>query len=444
MVSPFGVLMPLPPVRHPSHLPLQVSFHPQPLPSNPSNPSNPPQHISNGNDIHPPRLPSQSQSPVLNGSAAAHSRHQVRVASPTPFGAMSSNLSDVDSDDDDAHDDNTNPSREPRKRRPYKKRRRLAQRPPLGAPAPSRQPVDQPFSKGPYLTLEDAIFSLQLHVFSSGYGVSQQRTVKEKSPSGRYNAEGEVIRKDFACDRGGKEFKSVSRGERKRATIKCGCPWKAAIRLLKREGDLWFVEILSADHNHPVTPADQMHTMASYRRWQRENNAGIRGAIARLARAAAMNPKDITQYLKGGAPDPDLDRIDKQILRALSMGEKELPGNDAEGGSVVFDTIARRPVIVLQGGEGGRPVPTYGNDNGHNPTTHAFDNPADTAATTTTTSATYQHTFLRSFTTTAADDGTSNGLPAPVVNDGGGGGGSGTSDMDAIRQQLEYPAIGQH
>ncbi|KAL7623566.1 hypothetical protein AAE478_007249 [Parahypoxylon ruwenzoriense] len=252
---------------------------------------------------------------------------------------------------------------------PQAKRRRVG-RPPksqaardsAAVPPPlPRAPVEHtphPLNKGPYDTAEDAVFSLQLHVFTSGYGVSQKRTVKEKLPSGRYDPDGDVIRKDFACDRGGNEFVSQSTGERRRESRKCGCPWKAVVRRLKREGDRWFVEVLDPSHNHPVTPPDQMHTIASYRRWQRDNNAGIRNAITRLARAAAMPARHVASYLKGDVADPDLDRVDRHILRALSMSDAELPSGNSSGDSasqsaVVFDVIARRPTIVLQDGGSG-------------------------------------------------------------------------------------------
>ncbi|KAI0596197.1 hypothetical protein F4775DRAFT_325830 [Biscogniauxia sp. FL1348] len=239
--------------------------------------------------------------------------------------------------------------------RPPKRRRTDEDTQPPAEPAPPPPPPTvHPFVRGPYNTLEDAIFSLQLHVFTSGYGVSQKRTVKEKLPSGKYDPEGDIIRKDFACDRGGNEFVSQSRGERRRESRKCGCGWKAAIRRLRRENDRWFVEILEPNHNHPVTPPDEMHTMASYRRWQRENNAGIRSAIARLTRAAAMPARHIAAYLKGDFPDPDLDRIDKQILRALSMNDKEtLPPPDKEVSATVFEMVANRPVIILQDSNSG-------------------------------------------------------------------------------------------
>ncbi|CAJ2503051.1 Uu.00g104450.m01.CDS01 [Anthostomella pinea] len=228
-------------------------------------------------------------------------------------------------------------------------------------PSPAPPTTVHPFSKGPYETLEDAIFALQLHVFTSGYGVSQKRTVKEKLPSGKYDPEGDIIRKDFSCDKGGNEFVSQSRGERRRESKKCGCQWKAAIRRLRRENNHWFVEILEPAHNHPVTPADEMHTLASYRRWQRENNAGIRSAIARLTRAAALPARQVVAYLRGDVADPDLDRIDKQILRALSMNDKELPGTEGkDGSSVAFDMLARRPVIILQD-NGGTATPSNNN-----------------------------------------------------------------------------------
>ena len=174
------------------------------------------------------------------------------------------------------------------------------------------------------------------------------RDSKEKLASGKYDPNGDVIRKDFACDKGGNEFVSQSRGARRRESKKCGCPWKAAIRRLRREGDRWFIEILDNQHNHPITSPDEMHTLASYRRWQRDNNAGIRSAIDRLARAAAMPARDIAAYLRGDVQDDDLDRIDTQILRALSMNDKDLPGSEKEGGSIVFEIVARRPVIILQ------------------------------------------------------------------------------------------------
>jgi len=253
--------------------------------------------------------------------------------------------------------------------------------PPL-LPVPLRPPTVHPLSKGPYNTMEDAIFALQLFVFTSGYGVSQKRTVKEKLPSGKYDPGGDIIRKDFACDKGGNEFVSQSRGERRRESKKCGCPWKAAIRRLRREGDRWFIEILDAHHNHPVTSQDQMHTLASYRRWQRENNAGIRNAISRLTRAAAMPARDIAAYLKGDLQDPELDRIDKQILRALSMNDKEGPGSEKEEGSIVFEMVARRPVIILQDNQSppttsASSYPTASNPNlNPQPNTHANATPA--------------------------------------------------------------------
>ncbi|KAI5921009.1 hypothetical protein F4810DRAFT_713026 [Camillea tinctor] len=259
--------------------------------------------------------------------------------------------------------------------RPPKRRRTEedTQSPAEPAPPPP-QPTVHPFVRGPYNTLEDAIFSLQLHVFTSGYGVSQKRTVKEKLPSGKYDPDGEIIRKDFACDRGGNEFVSQSRGERRRESRKCGCGWKAAIRRLRRENDRWFVEILEPNHNHPVTPPDEMHTMASYRRWQRENNAGIRSAIARLTRAAAMPARQIAAYLKGDFADPDLARIDKQILRALSMNDKETtPLPDKEDSATVFEMVANRPIIILQDNNSGGNMshlinqsnPNNNNNHGH-------------------------------------------------------------------------------
>ncbi|RYC62878.1 hypothetical protein CHU98_g3317 [Xylaria longipes] len=297
--------------------------------------------------------------------------------------------------------------------------------PSLCSPIPPRLPTVHPFSKGPYLTLEDAIFSLQLHVFSSGYGVSQKRTVKEKLPSGKYDPDGDVIRKDFACDKGGNEFVSQSRGERKRVSKKCGCPWKAAIRRLRREGDRWFIEILQTQHNHPVTPADEMHTLASYRRWQRENNAGIRSAIARLGRAAAMPARDIAAYLKGDIRDHDLDRIDKQILRALSMNDKEVPGSEKEGGSVVFEMLARRPVIILQDNDRTPSATMNGYSNAPNqpPPMNNFPNSVTPTAPFNE-SATYHHTFASTFTNP------SNAPPAPM------GGGGGTTNMHS-----EYPVV---
>ncbi|KAI1642797.1 uncharacterized protein F4817DRAFT_351934 [Daldinia loculata] len=222
-------------------------------------------------------------------------------------------------------------------------------------PPPPQVHSPHPLNKGPYNSAEDAVFSLQLHVFTSGYGVSQKRTVKEKLPSGRYDPDGDVIRKDFACDRGGADFVSQSTGERRRESKKCGCGWKAVVRRLKREGDLWFIDIIEPNHNHPFTPPDQMHTIASYRRWQRENNAGIRTAIARLARAAAMPARQVADYLKGQFADPDLARIDRHILRALSMSDVDMPGGDAQQSQTLFDVVARRPTIILQEntGEGG-------------------------------------------------------------------------------------------
>ncbi|KAI0155396.1 hypothetical protein GGR52DRAFT_566429 [Hypoxylon sp. FL1284] len=236
--------------------------------------------------------------------------------------------------------------------------------PPPPRPSPRAAPPPHALVKGPYASSADATFALQLHVFTSGHGLSQKRTVKEKLASGRYDPEGSVIRRDFACERGGSDFVSQGTGERRRESRKCGCPWKAVARQLKREGSMWFVEVLDEQHNHPATPPDRMHTVPSYRRWQRDNNAGIRDAIARLARAAAMPARQVAAYLKGDYADPDLDRLDRHILRALSMGDAETPGAgagavtsaadaDADGAAsdrsaTIFDIIARRPTLVLQ------------------------------------------------------------------------------------------------
>lgn len=218
---------------------------------------------------------------------------------------------------------------------------------------------------------------------------------------------------------------SQSRGERKRESKKCGCPWKAAIRRLRREGDRWFIEILQTQHNHPVTPPDEMHTLASYRRWQRENNAGIRSAIARLGRAAAMPARDIAAYLKGDIQDHDLDRIDKQILRALSMNDKEIPGSEREGGSVVFEMVARRPVIILQDNDRTPSTAMNGYSNASNPPPmNNFPNPGTPTAPFNEPPATYHHTFASTFTNP------SNAPPAPM------GGAGGTTSLHS-----EYPVV---
>ncbi|KAI1655429.1 hypothetical protein F4813DRAFT_366951 [Daldinia decipiens] len=325
---------------------------------------------------HPPTLPSttnivtqpQQQQPIINTNVDSDSSPDTTQLPATPVVSRSATS-------------NANPtSFGP----PQRKRRRVGRPPksqlerdyldqrasntltPPQQPPPPQAHSPHPLNKGPYNTAEDAVFSLQLHVFTSGYGVSQKRTVKEKLPSGRYDPDGDVIRKDFACDRGGADFVSQSTGERRRESKKCGCGWKSVVRRLKREGDLWFIDILEPNHNHPVTPPDQMHTIASYRRWQRENNAGIRTAIARLARAAAMPARQVADYLKGQFADPDLARIDRHILRALSMSDVDMPGGDAQQSQTVFDVVARRPTIILQEntGEGGGNGNPNGNQNG--------------------------------------------------------------------------------
>ncbi|KAI0471190.1 hypothetical protein F4859DRAFT_109750 [Xylaria cf. heliscus] len=427
---------------------------------------------NNNNNIHP-HLQSQPQSPVLNGAAVSPrpgpgpgplQSQQLQAMTPIPISipvpAPTSSLNpDLESPSATVTTSApapapapTPPTDNPASAEPQRRRRtgRASKRrrgdsdgtnPSLCSPMPPRPPTVHPFSKGPYITLEDAIFSLQLHVFSSGYGVSQKRTVKEKLPSGKYRSpsqwssltpsviddpDGDVIRKDFACDKGGNEFVSQSRGERKRESKKCGCPWKAAIRRLRREGDRWFIEILQTQHNHPVTLPDEMHTLASYRRWQRENNAGIRGAIARLGRAAAMPAREIAAYLKGDIQDHDLDRIDKQILRALSMNDKEVPGNEKEGGSVVFEMLARRPVIILQDNDRTSSATTNGYLSVPNPPPPMsnFPNPTPPTVPFNESPATYHHTFASTFTNA------SNAPPAPMGSAGG------TSNM-----QSEYPVV---
>ncbi|KAI1148505.1 hypothetical protein F4825DRAFT_464849 [Nemania diffusa] len=411
----------------------------------PLSPPSPPPPTSQQQQQPPPQ-PQHPQSPTLNGDAADATasplqpqQTQTRAPAPatTPAAAASTQIS-TDSTNPPhvttaataSSPDNSAPP-EPKRRRRTKKRRLEEEGDSLlSSPIPPRPPTVHPFSKGPYDTIEDAIFSLQLHVFNSGYGVSQKRTVKEKLPSGKYDPDGDVIRKDFACDKGGNEFVSQSRGERRRASKKCGCPWKAAIRRLRREGDRWFIEILEPQHNHPITAPDEMHTLASYRRWQRENNAGIRGAIARLARAAAMPTRDIAAYLKGDVRDPDLDRIDKQILRALSINDKEVPGSDREGGSVVFEMLARRPVIILQDNDRTYPSSTamsgFPGVSNPPPVTNHPPNPPNPPPPTVPfrePSATYHHTFASTFTSRH------NIVPIPVP---------GTAAMHP-----DYPAVPQ-
>ncbi|KAI0549829.1 hypothetical protein F4679DRAFT_544831 [Xylaria curta] len=399
-------------------------------------------HAANGTgNIHPqshPHLQSQPQSPALNSAVAGPLQsQQLQAMTPVTVPTQTSNLNpSLASPPATATAIGTEPpttdapaSTDPQRRRRTgraSKRRRSSDGddadPSLHSTIVPRPPTVHPFSKGPYLTLEDAIFSLQLHVFSSGYGVSQKRTVKEKLPSGKYDPDGDIIRKDFACDKGGNEFVSQSRGERKRESKKCGCPWKAAIRRLRREGDRWFIEILQTQHNHPVTLPEEMHTLASYRRWQRENNAGIRSAIARLGRAAAMPARDIAAYLKGDIRDHDLDRIDKQILRALSISDKEVPGSEKEGGSVVFEMVARRPVIILQ--DNTSSTTGYSSAPNPPPPMNNFPNPATSAVPFNEAPAAYHHTFASTFTSPP------NATPAPM------GGGGGPTNMHP-----EYPII---
>ena len=176
------------------------------------------------------------------------------------------------------------------------------------------------------------------------------RGVREKLSNGKYDPEGPVIRKDFACDRGGREFQSKGTGQRKRESTKTGCAWRVAIRRLKREGDFWFMEVLQSEHNHEATPQHKMDTIPSYRRWQKENNKGIRTAIGRLTRAAQMPARQVAAYLRGEHPDPELDQVDKQILRALSMGDQEQldPADSAAQAQTVFSIFARKPCIILR------------------------------------------------------------------------------------------------
>ncbi|KAI3322608.1 hypothetical protein HD806DRAFT_500566 [Xylariaceae sp. AK1471] len=411
----------------------QIAQPPPPLPPQQQQQQHVAANTPNGN-IHP-HLQPQSQSTPVNGSVGPL---QPQVQNMTPISAP--NL-------------NTSPANPPAIVSPTntpatadsQRRRRTAARPskrrrsdndaelPL-SPVPPRPPTVHPLSKGPYNTLEDAIFSLQLHVFTSGYGVSQKRTVKEKLPSGKYDPDGEIIRKDFACDKGGNEFVSQSRGERRRESKKCGCPWKAAIRRLRREGDRWFIEILETQHNHPVTSPDEMHTLASYRRWQRENNAGIRSAISRLTRAAAMPARDIAAYLKGDVQDDELDRIDKQILRALSMNDKEVPGSEKEGGSVVFEMIARRPVIILQDTQSTSSTAATGYSSAPNPPppppppVSNYPNHTTPSAPFNESPATYHHTFASTFANP------SNPQPHPPTTPMASGGG--TTNMHS-----EYPVV---
>ncbi|KAI1734137.1 hypothetical protein F4680DRAFT_439314 [Xylaria scruposa] len=382
-------------------------------------------HAPNGTGNIHPHLQSQPQSPALNSAVAGPLQpQQLQAMTPglaSPPATATAITTEPATTDAPASAD---PQRRRRAGRASKRRRSDGDDadPSLRSPIVPRPPTVHPFSKGPYLTLEDAIFSLQLHVFSSGYGVSQKRTVKEKLPSGKYDPDGDIIRKDFACDKGGNEFVSQSRGERKRESKKCGCPWKAAIRRLRREGDRWFIEILQTQHNHPVTQPDEMHTLASYRRWQRENNAGIRSAIARLGRAAAMPARDIAAYLKGDIRDHDLDRIDKQILRALSMSDKEVPGSEKEGGSVVFEMVARRPVIILQ--DNASSTTGYSSAPNPPPPMNNFPNPATSTVPFSEAPAAYHHTFTSTFASPPSAP------PAPM------GGGGGPTNMHP-----EYPII---
>ncbi|KAI1500337.1 hypothetical protein F5X99DRAFT_241996 [Biscogniauxia marginata] len=381
--------MPHPHAAHPQHQHPPTATAAQHIPSTvlPSaTPNGVPPHAHAHAHSQPqvqPQLQSQIQpqeiSPHLNPTSAPNNPNP--PANITPSGTPNLQSQQIQQLQTQHSQPQPQPQSQPQKRkggRPPKRRRTDDDNPPPAEPAPPPPPTVHPFVRGPYDTLEDAIFSLQLHVFTSGYGVSQKRTVKEKLPSGKYDPEGDIIRKDFACDRGGNEFVSQSRGERRRESRKCGCGWKAAIRRLRRENDRWFVEILEPNHNHPVTPPDEMHTMASYRRWQRENNAGIRTAIGRLTRAAAMPARQIAAYLKGDFRDPDLDRIDKQILRALSMNDKEaLPPDGKEVSATVFEMVANRPVIILQENNNGgnSSYLNYSNNNGNsNPNTHNSNN----------------------------------------------------------------------
>ncbi|KAJ8120039.1 hypothetical protein O1611_g10469 [Lasiodiplodia mahajangana] len=111
------------------------------------------------------------------------------------------------------------------------------------------------------------------------------------------------------------------------------------------------------------------------------------------------------------------------------MNDKDVPGNEREGGSVVFEMIARRPVIILQdndrapssitpmnGGYSNAPNPLPPTNNLPNPPapTVPFNEPPGG----------YHHTFANTFT---------NPPPTPM---------GGTSNGTAVMHS-EYPVVPQ-
>lgn len=125
---------------------------------------------------------------------------------------------------------------------------------------------------GPYDKREEAMTTVQEYAIVQGYVLVLTGCAKQKTPSGKYTGESEVVRVDLMCDRGG-ICKNSGTGKRKRPTHKIGCPARIKLVCRKRQASKWFIEIRCEEHNHDLDPS-KMHTIAAYRRWRRVQAGG--------------------------------------------------------------------------------------------------------------------------------------------------------------------------
>ncbi len=103
----------------------------------------------------------------------------------------------------------------------------------------------RPPPEGDYASLADLVDAVQAHAKAEGFAIVRKRS--KPSYSG-----GIIVKATLLCERGGfTKRKPTKPGvkTRKKASIKCGCPFKVNA-VYKKSLDVWSIDVRIAEHNY--------------------------------------------------------------------------------------------------------------------------------------------------------------------------------------------------
>ena len=134
-----------------------------------------------------------------------------------------------------------------------------------------------------YRSFDHLFNDLKTRMAHDGYKVVKSRTHRYKT-GGQYAKDGEIVRCDLVCDRGGQPYKCQAT-RLKTSTKKTDCPWKAKAVNRKTIG-AWVLTVLCNEHNHeprtPEPPSDG------------EQDADAEGDVENDVSALPMPTQDLT------------------------------------------------------------------------------------------------------------------------------------------------------